>query len=768
MPQLRTVRSLTRVLARAALQSLILLAAGCPLVADTSQPTESLLYPSPMGNIVASSAVGTLPGTMTVASDGSGRYHVPLEVPPGRMGVEPGLSLQYSSESGNGIVGLGWSLSGLSSITPCGSSVGRDGMNRPVKLDTQDHFCLDGQRLVPLPGSQTEYRTDPDTHARVLIDASDTYGPLSWTVNAPNGRILHYGTTTPSRIESSGGDGRTHLRAGWQLDRVEDHSGNYMSIVYATTYSNPAFGAGPLVESYPTRIDYTGSTQGQPANRSVVFHYDYDAAPSRADTVATWSGSLGFVARRRLTSIEMLAPTIAGSTQQATIRTYKLAYTASPGTQRSLVTSISLCDGLGVCLPATIFDYAWAPVTPTFSTKFTERLGDTAHPFDPTVGGRGLLTGDVNGDGFDDIVFYSKATYQWNVRLSNGSSSGAPFGPVQPQPNVFAGLRPDNSIPQAVLYDINNDDKLDLTINRCAVGCSGTCNQCTAEYNLSQSSGSTAAFTTPSFFAGQSGSFTVDTIGRFPSVLLLDFDGDGAPDFFQDDPATAVGEGWVGAPQYQNVSASTWGTPIWPIYDPAYRPYIDAGHLDNSHASESLYRDLDGDGQPDLLWAYEDPNVSSHPIHYDAIRVRGPSHTVEVSDSGLLPYACKIWLDANGDGLLDVVYPEVGLTLVNYGGRFKWSSNVSVLPTEACGTASLDAGIRVVDYNGDGRQDIVVLGRTASRTTMEVYLAQPNGINPFFVKYAPANPPADAFPVMVSPDTSHYDASLSRTLDING
>src|SRR5262249_24947509 len=42
---------------------------------------------------------------------GSGNLTVPIAASPGRDGFGPGLSLQYSGASGNGLFGLGWELS---------------------------------------------------------------------------------------------------------------------------------------------------------------------------------------------------------------------------------------------------------------------------------------------------------------------------------------------------------------------------------------------------------------------------------------------------------------------------------------------------------------------------------------------------------------------------------------------------------------------------------------------------------------------------------
>src|SRR5262249_31411592 len=143
---------------------------SCAAAPSQLGTTETLQDPPPSGQIVASAAVGAARGSMTVGADGSGRYSLPLDSPPGRLRIEPSPSLESSSNAGNSLVGLGWSLSGLSSIAPCGSSYGRDGKNRRVSLDAQDHLCLDGLRLVPVPGTTSEFRTDPDIQARIIAD----------------------------------------------------------------------------------------------------------------------------------------------------------------------------------------------------------------------------------------------------------------------------------------------------------------------------------------------------------------------------------------------------------------------------------------------------------------------------------------------------------------------------------------------------------------------------------------------------------------------
>ena len=62
--------------------------------------------------------------------------------------MAPTLSLNYNSQSGNGPLGVGWSLGGLSAITRCPATYAQDGFKGGINYDGNDRFCLDGQRLV--------------------------------------------------------------------------------------------------------------------------------------------------------------------------------------------------------------------------------------------------------------------------------------------------------------------------------------------------------------------------------------------------------------------------------------------------------------------------------------------------------------------------------------------------------------------------------------------------------------------------------------------
>lgn len=241
--------------------------------------------------------VGAIPAAFNVTDRGSAQYTIPIEVPPGRF-IEPALALRYTSSTGNGALGVGWSLDGLSTITACQRTFAQDGYAQPVNGTDNDQLCLDGQRLVLVGGEHfkcgAEYRTAVDTFDRIRIDttANDSCSPIL-RVYKKDGRIFTY----------RGGLNRT----SWPLTRVEDRSGNFMRI----TYWQPTFNATnvqptsaeEVTEELPLAITYTGfgNTDG---DREILFEYVAD----RSDKIVGYRPGGGLLTRtQRLKAIHVRA-----------------------------------------------------------------------------------------------------------------------------------------------------------------------------------------------------------------------------------------------------------------------------------------------------------------------------------------------------------------------------------------------------------------------------------------------------------------------------
>jgi hypothetical protein len=80
------------------------------------------------------------PVELQMDNSGAARHQIPINIPPGRAGVQPKLVLEYNSYGGNGWIGMGWQI-------PF-SDIQRN-TRRGVDYDSFE-FQIDGQELVPV------------------------------------------------------------------------------------------------------------------------------------------------------------------------------------------------------------------------------------------------------------------------------------------------------------------------------------------------------------------------------------------------------------------------------------------------------------------------------------------------------------------------------------------------------------------------------------------------------------------------------------------
>jgi len=152
-----------------------------PAPPDVTCPAYSPTSPLPAGDLASpfpTAEAGTIPGAFAVTPTGEATYSMPLVTPPGRAGVEPHLALVYNSGGGNGVLGMGFSITGFSAVTRCSSNIAQDGRLRAVRYDDEDALCLDGARLVPIHESSHAV----DARAAAVLDAR---GPPRCSTPAP-------------------------------------------------------------------------------------------------------------------------------------------------------------------------------------------------------------------------------------------------------------------------------------------------------------------------------------------------------------------------------------------------------------------------------------------------------------------------------------------------------------------------------------------------------------------------------------------------------
>src|ERR1700744_1077720 len=232
-----------------------------------------------VGMAAAQPPLRALPGLFGVNTTGSATYTVPIAAPPGTADIVPRLSVNYASQDSNGILGIGWSIAGLPSISRCARTLAQDGIHGGVNYDLNDRFCLNGQRLVLISGTYgadgSEYRTEIESFTRIVAHGSAGNGPAWFELHEKSGEAEELGNTTDSRILAVG----TATARIWAVDKVYDTKGNYFAVTYVNDTTNGQY--------YPSRIDYTGHGTApvlSPYN-SVQFAYT-----SRADTTPLYQG----------------------------------------------------------------------------------------------------------------------------------------------------------------------------------------------------------------------------------------------------------------------------------------------------------------------------------------------------------------------------------------------------------------------------------------------------------------------------------------------
>jgi RHS repeat-associated protein len=446
---------------------------------DRGDPTGTpgLRRPSfPAGSIVRATERVRVDGSASVSHGGGASFTLPLSVPPGVGGLSPALSVSYTGE-GNGPLGVGMSLSGLSAIVPCNRTVVTDGWAEGVDFD-DDAYCLDGARLVQdledvimdgLADRAMAFRTEGDTFQKIVAyweDGGDPQ-PTWFTVRSRDGSERRYepleglvatdigppGTITPGTL----------VNVVYPLASTKDRSGNRIEYTYAP---NPDSWLDYEFSYRIDRIDYSFVGHGLTTPRRwVQFRYE-----SRPDPIVAHSRGVTSVLRSRIDSIEMWAP---NPTTTAKIWDYRFAYDQSSDTHRSLLESIEWCGKDDVCSWAKRFDYttASAGVTHHIATASGE-FDDVALQRDPATlvdwlsnpdkrfldpTDVRLLLADLDGDGADDVLYRGRpARLQiWNV--SGPDVDHTVLHPDYYQPGHLVLRRGDANDPLAFGYTATDD-----------------------------------------------------------------------------------------------------------------------------------------------------------------------------------------------------------------------------------------------------------------------------------------------------------------------
>ncbi|KQC08704.1 MAG: hypothetical protein APR62_04140, partial [Smithella sp. SDB] len=417
---------------------------------------------------------------------GGASVGLPIQVPPGRNGVIPNLTISYS-RGANGWLGVGWNLD-LGSIQRS-SKFG-------IRYDDNNFVAFkDGSPadLVTRADWGTNYYGSrvESGFTKFYFDTTNN----KWIVYFKNGMKFYYGSTAASRLGTVSSPATPSETFKWYLDRVEDSNGNYLLVEY---FKDSEIYLSRIVYTYSTNDSLTGIPHGE-----ITFYRE-----TRPNVLNYGIGPNLIYSSYRLKTINIK------TNGDQEVRAYKLNYTVTPMVAASVLNSIQqygndvVIDGSGnitggSTLPPVTFtvntndhgattnigatnivvpqivndvgtyinknsaagnlngdkkaDFFWVELTTNTAHiflnngdgTFTENSVSDSHNFS----GSKFLSGDFNGDGLMDYLLYRYSDGSLRIYLSNGNGTFEPV--IEHNPNVNY-----NDF-ELYLGDYNGDGKTD-------------------------------------------------------------------------------------------------------------------------------------------------------------------------------------------------------------------------------------------------------------------------------------------------------------------
>jgi len=675
---------------------------------------------------------GATQTSYAVSPSGAFQFRVPIITPQGVNGVQPNLALSFSSSRGNGRVGIGWDLTGLSVINRCGQTLGTHGRNQGVTYTKEDRFCLDGKPLIKVSsgsnyynGGGTEYRTEIEEFSKIVAYGSQqnldgTSYPTSFKVYRKDGTVLEYGGGDANVGKASLVLAASNVIHCWKVRRVGDRNNNAYEVSYESE------------KAFPDEINYAGN--------KIKFAY-----AARPDVRYRYYASERVDYIKRLTKVTT-------SRNNSIVREYRLNYASTTATSPSRLTSIVECGkGGSPCMPE--IKVAWESDGSGFANNNTFKPKTALFDYENYHGTQSLRTrgqfSDVNADGWPDQVIAYRTSAQTFVRKTylGGPNGFTDAGNAWRMPIEFNSYDrgvvdhsqiTGNEIAKATLIDVNGDNLPDVVYGFIRPGTpSGTLVSDRGVYLNNGENGwesSLSSFVPPKHFNSYVDTARCGGTNCWPFIYsrssrgqFVDLNGDGLVDFLAaySERPTLNTRPLVDRRQVFINNGSNW------VYDSNFTfPDIVEEHHLHGRVRHGALVDVNGDGLPDWVRSYksqEDNNTFRRGIWLNTgSKFKAASNGVHTTafpevlhfghgNRNRYQTTRGSFVDLNGDGKADFIVDADDGTrkaYLNTGTKFIHNSNYDAqghftrVDHEQIGTSHLTL-IRgsYIDVNRDGLVD---------------------------------------------------------------
>ncbi|ETA66628.1 SpvB family protein [Methanolobus tindarius DSM 2278] len=302
---------------------------------------------------------------------GSFIYTYPIETVAGKGGLEPKVTLTYSSSSNlkgtYGSLGAGWSLNDNCIIRDVRYTPGNTSDDRFI-------LTLDGSSYDLIYVEEDGlYHTEIESFMKISrnMTNSNSFGEY-WNVITPDGTTYRFGYNNDSEQRNSV-ESRNYV-SKWWMDIIEDVNGNQIQYNYVENPDSEEIGS-----TYLTNITYNDG-----------FSYINFNLDEKTTTFDIYEYGNRINERNLISSVDII-------NNISQLWTYNLGYGNT--TSREFLTSISKTGFNDDKFPSTVVDY--------YNTTSSWNESDSwALPSYFSGAGRdnGLRIADVNGDGLVDLL----------------------------------------------------------------------------------------------------------------------------------------------------------------------------------------------------------------------------------------------------------------------------------------------------------------------------------------------------------------------------
>ena len=357
--------------------------------------------PAPKPSVVGygDDTIGTLEGNFNVNKSGAATYSIPIMAPAGTAGVAPEISLNYSSQAGNGIAGKGWSIGGGSAIFRCRQTLQIDGKVKPISWSDADRFCFNGQRLLVNDGQTygavgATYRTEIDRFIEVTSVGGSLGHPDHFVVIGKDGSQSTFGANSGvnhSKLDIGNNPTSDPKVLTWAISEFKDSIGNPIKYTYLN--DDQGFVLDKIYYAF-------GSNQSSnTSNTHFEFIYDEDRSDPRHSYVS------GFrVSNKRLLTKIVSRTDADGSSEifREYPITYNVATQSSSGDKNveHRVSNVEECEKNGSCKTSTKFSFG-----DIYNSDYSDvnLLSDSIVLGGAQIAEKTFL--DFDGDGLQDVLF---------------------------------------------------------------------------------------------------------------------------------------------------------------------------------------------------------------------------------------------------------------------------------------------------------------------------------------------------------------------------